>query len=436
MTVDSPYQKYDFNLYNKTIELAQKASQVGNVIQTIQGAMGEFEKIIESIISSFPQNDAPASFSSLLNLTMNFQVNLKTELGLVAENYRKLSDKLKGPWDWKEKFSTYERIKKQQIQEIFNIQTYRCFINFLIDAKNNCHFISQNEVFDDNKLRPFILVSDKLVSDRKKLLSLDYTQPINQILKQENRQNTVLPEYFEKIMYKLYYEKELEGAFRQCAGVTEMVEYVKYIGIIDFQLTDYILLSAIVKKYLRETTEPVWPQSQFDQLMFITGQYASSPIQWKMKFRSVYQSVPSENKVFIESLIALCIKIINNPTSKMNIQNMSICIAPGFIRKSAINDLTQSSHQLVFIAFSNMLTYAKELFPDLGMKFIESRYDQVMNPHTLYKDTFNEKLLKQPTTSRSPIASRSNRWVRQQSSIQTHKRSSAMLNRLSIKQLC
>ena len=73
----------------------------------------------------------------------------------------------------------------------------------------------------------------------------------------------------------------------------------------------------------------------------------------------LYEFVPNEKKTFIEYLIALCLKVIENPESKMNIQNMSICLAPSFIRKKG-DTIGSPSQQIIYSIFVNMLQYAEE----------------------------------------------------------------------------
>ncbi|ELP93125.1 hypothetical protein EIN_053800 [Entamoeba invadens IP1] len=384
---------YNKNLYSNIIELAQKASAIGTILKTVENTFLELENTLEGFLEQFPTNDTPGSFVSLVTLSLNANIAVRSQFTILSDKYRKFSEKLKNPWDWEELISSFDKIKTQQLHSIFNIHAYRCLEEFLRVIKTFGESDDIKVLLDDAKIRPFTSSADRLVNERKRLLNVEYMLPVTDLVKFEERPPTLLPLYFEKIMYKMYFEKgDMEGAFRQCAGKDEMEQYMQYFGVVDCRLMDHVLIAAILKKYLREAPSPVWPISLYDQLVEMTGQTGTNLAMWKMKFRALYNSVPTENKTFLEHFVALCLQICKNPTSKMSPKNLAICTAPGLIRNKPMNgDYIETPHQHVFVAFTNMLVCANDIFPQISMKFIESRLEEVLNPPSVFKDIFEAR---------------------------------------------
>ncbi|KAL7714065.1 Rho-GAP domain-containing protein [Entamoeba marina] len=439
MFVDSIFHKYDNNLYDDLIQLSQKANVLGNVLKGVESAFHSLEDSIETIINKLPSNNSSTSLISLLSLTMNTQIGLQTNISMLSDIYKKLGVALKQPWNWNEKLSDFEKIQKQQKHQIYNIKMYRSFVLYCKDMVSYFETSPTTPSLDTKKLRPFVNVSERLISERESCVAVDYTKSLEEIGRIENRQPHLLPLGFERIMYSLYYTTDdIEGVFRQCGGMVEMTEYLNFIRVVDFKLADPVLLAALLKKYIRETELPIWPLNCYEQLMQISATYVNNPTQWKMKFRTLYAAVPERNRSFLEYFIALCLKITENKTSKMNINNLSTCIAPGLIRKLVCNNTNVlQDTQSGFIAFGFMLTYAKELFSGIDMKFIDGRKDEIINPPSLYKDVFEEKknlrVTRTPLSSRTPIVSRpANRpFLNGQ-----HKRTSMSIDKMTIKSLC
>ena len=423
MEKTNPLYQYQTNLFTQMADLSLKAKQISQELEKLQFTITEFEKSIYKTLEQFPENDLSNSFVSLLKKNLDIQTVAKTHLSCVTTSYKSFSEKLKGRWDWTEVMSETDKLKKQQMKEIFNIHSYRCFAKLLNDMSKLFDISINKEVLQD-----FNKTSEQLMNDRVKSLEMNYNTPLTYILQHEERGMNTLPIAFEKMMYKLYYDpSDIEGAFRQNGGVTEMIEYMNLIGVVDVELMDYILISALIKKFLRETSEPIWPNELYDKLISITSNYNSNSNKWKSKFLKLYETIPQQNKVFIEHLIALCLKIVNNPTSKMTFQNMSICIAPSFIRKVEESS-QQTTHQACFSSFMNMLQNADELFPNINSLFQVNKYQNIVDPPTLYKETFHEKKFKYNTSNNTSV----NRHKRRAVSYMPLKTTGI----LSIKDLC
>ncbi|ELP93365.1 hypothetical protein EIN_057700 [Entamoeba invadens IP1] len=374
---------YDYTVYPKMVELASKASQVGNTLKLLENTLKTFEDSLESIMEHVNPNGNPTSLENIVRINLFVQSNVKTQLSMLQAIYRNFSEKLKQPWDWEEEFSTNEVVKKQQLQEIFNIQMYRCLTSFLIDLKGFKPPMP-SDLLDDTKMKPIINISERLRNERVKHLSVNYTTSPQEIIKTENRPTSLLPLYIERIMYRLYYSKDVEGVFRLCAAKSSIEQYIKYIGVIDFRMTDYVLVGGIIKKIMRDMKKPIWPIELFEDLIAITQDH--SDIDWVTNFKTLYEPIQQENKAFLEGLIALCLKIIENPTSKMDFNSLAICVGPAVIRtERSLKDLKT---QFVIEAFEKMLRNAKQIFTDLETFFIQSLYDDVMYPPTTYKETF------------------------------------------------
>ena len=234
-------------------------------------------------------------------------------------------------------------------------------------------------------------------------------------MKQENRPPTLLPMQFEKIMYCIKYNKQNDmlGVFRTSSGKLELNEYFQYIAMVDMNLLDATMLSSLLKKFMRETTKPLWPEKHFSQLIEITKEYtgdiksknqANNNISlWKMKFRKLYSNVDTTERTFLEYLISLCLHIVNDPSSKMDIPSLAVCIAPGLIRRTpTTTDVTEVKASIT--SFQNMLSNANELFSQLQMKFIDSRKNEILKPVTFYSQTFNESKKKFNIFKVNPIS--------------------------------
>ncbi|ELP83765.1 hypothetical protein EIN_469990 [Entamoeba invadens IP1] len=387
-----------------TIELAQKATIVANSLRMVDTSFNDFSLALEGSTSKLPFNDTPASFLSLVDLCQSVNTAMRNTLSVYHEAFRALSDSLKKPWEWKEEFSSHTLIKSEQMQQVFNVHTYTCLTKYITSLKNN----QQGELraaLDESLVKPFTFVSDRLVSERVKQLQRDYNQPVDTILKLEGKPKMFLPEGIERLMYQVYFSTEsMEGVFRQCAGKSEMEQYFKYIGVVDFDLIDGVLACALIKKYIREISEPIWPVELYDQLINITENFGGNLAMWKMKFRGMYNTVPDQNKTFLEYFVPLCLKIVEHKTSKMNVNNLAICVGPAVIRKSAMTEGMFS--QYVFLAFTNILTAALDIFPQIQLKFIDSRIKEVCSPSSLYIDTFGKKVSKNKRGAKTPTVMR------------------------------
>ena len=424
---ESPYSKYNLNLYETMIELAIKANNITETLQTVQQSINDFDKIVENVIIKYPENENIFSFQELLKSTINMNQQIKSQLQLLSENYRNIGKNLKEPWEWKEKLCETDKLRKQQMKEIFDIHCYRQITKYIEDMRSN-----QNINISENKIETFKINGERIIEERKKLMENKYEKPVREIIMNEHKDKSKLPIYFEKMMYKLYYDKgEIEGIFRQCAGVDEMNEYFDLIGIADFDLMDYILISAMLKKYLREGPDPIWPQELYENLIDITTKYSQNSQQWCIHFQFLYMKVPEENRTFIEYFIALCLKIIDNPTSKMTLQNLSICIAPGFFRKLTNDNVSHSSHQVIFTAFVNLMKFADDIFIDIDKRFDSTKYNLIMKSElTSYTETFHERRLKFDENTQSKFGTRIHKRRKQSQNI------IPKTNHLTFKDLC
>ncbi|ELP91590.1 hypothetical protein EIN_129300 [Entamoeba invadens IP1] len=354
----------------KMQNLSKKAFQVSQILKQLDESLTDFILSVTDIADNYSPNNNTTSLQNLVRLIFTVESAQKPSFQKLSESYGKLSFSLVDQFNWEETVSTVNAIKEQQLLEINNIHVYRSLTQFVAELRE---WDPTPPIFitEPNIVKSFVYTADRLVKERKKDLDLEFKKTLHQAVLDDGRPPTMVPSYIERVMYQLYYDtKDMEGAFRVCSGKTEMDEYVKYLNVIDIRRLGSGLLSGIIKKFVRESTTPIWPEVIYDQLLDITKQFSNNVPLWKMRFRNLYNGVQPENKAFIEKFISLLLRVINNKTSKMDYSGMSTCVAVGLIRRSecdytvSIQNIEEfaEKQRLSILAFKIMLEHANDLF--------------------------------------------------------------------------
>ena len=228
--------------------------------------------------------------------------------------------------------------------------------------------LSAQRVVDDAAVKPFAVTADRLIKERREQLATSEMRPLKALLQHERRPETLLPAQYDRVMYALYfYPRNVEGVFRVNSGKVETDEYMRFLPLLDLRNADHVLLGGLLKKYLRETEQPVWPESLYDPLIRATADHATSLPRWKVKARQLIASLPAPNKVFLTSLVALCLRMAQNETSRMTLDAIAQCLGPAVIRKNAAGP-AEVARDLphVFKAFFLMLVHASAASSSAG----------------------------------------------------------------------
>ena len=127
------YQKYDTNCYNLMVDLGNASKAIVHNIENMYTMFSGFSEVLENIIKQVPSNTIPTSFQSLLSKVMKCNFQITSLMTTIPKIYQNLSDNLDNRNVWEEKLSSVERIKNQQLQEMYNIQLYRSLALFVND---------------------------------------------------------------------------------------------------------------------------------------------------------------------------------------------------------------------------------------------------------------------------------------------------------------
>ena len=167
-----------------------------------------------------------------------------------------------------------------------------------------------------------------VVKERKSLCSLTNCHNLKELMKKERNE---IPLFMYKVMSALYNSTDsYEGVFRVCSDTDTLNSLMENVGLIDLTLLDNIDLASMVKKFIRDLEEPIWPSSSTGNLITETESVMSkkkSDDEWKIEINVLIDQMPNENKNFLKYLLALFKKIANDESSNMDENNIAICLA-------------------------------------------------------------------------------------------------------------
>ena len=219
---------------------------------------------------------------------------------------------------------------------------------------------------------------------------------IKQLISEDNLTEYELPLHLHKMMYFLYTTGyETTGVFRLSERADTVALYAKYPGMIDYSPKNTILISAALKKIMRDLPEPVVSSELFDEIIKLTSEYEQNrykeeenpkAMKFEMKNNPYLNPMKSETSplyIFLSKIkvlfsnntivctvfkyfMELCVKITSGP-SLMTSNNLAICLGPCLLvdRKSSLENMTSiTSFMQILIdnysyVFSDKTVYTK-----------------------------------------------------------------------------
>ncbi|KAL7711990.1 hypothetical protein QTN25_010344 [Entamoeba marina] len=82
-----------------------------------------------------------------------------------------------------------------------------------------------------------------------------------------------------RVIYLLAHTHLYKGVFRQIQ-VNVVESYSKLIGVLDLQTVDNIILSSVIRKFLRDLKEPIWSPELLQTFINITCEFEKDRPNW------------------------------------------------------------------------------------------------------------------------------------------------------------
>ncbi|EDR23252.1 hypothetical protein EDI_121890 [Entamoeba dispar SAW760] len=381
-------ERYGSNKYQAMEQLSINANQITQTFKTLIPLIQSFHTKIENLRIRVPKASSLTSIYHELLIISHTNEVLIDVFKIYETSLDKLSVSLKNKNSWDENISSVPDIAMQQNNMISNISLFQSLSSYINNLSPISHqMIKFNKIMeeeDSNELETAVL---SVINERKKLLNTNYSQQIDEIIKNENEE---VPLPILKAMYGIYFTpRSLEGVFRQCPDSRSLESYAKLIGVIDVQATDVVNLSGVIRKFLRDLSTPIWPQSLLQPMLSITMNNSTNEEVWVDKTRELTCQLPKANASILKHLLALCGRITNCPESKMDNYNIAVCLGLStLISKNDIQTIGQQTGNIIK-TFELMVKNKEVIFTDIGDCFKRRVNDVIIPP--IYHDIFFNK---------------------------------------------
>eukprot|EP00475_Leptophrys_vorax_P039176 TRINITY_DN7029_c0_g1_i1.p1 TRINITY_DN7029_c0_g1~~TRINITY_DN7029_c0_g1_i1.p1 ORF type:complete len:884 (-),score=242.41 TRINITY_DN7029_c0_g1_i1:63-2363(-) len=189
-----------------------------------------------------------------------------------------------------------------------------------------------------------LVVSPEEIQGKKKKIratsvlggSMLFNLSLNDLMdfQSEDNPDAKVPKLFEQLMIAFHKLKgcETEGIFRIACDTNEMNLVIAHLESENYDCLEQVksphVISNVLKKWLRELKEPVFPYQYYPQ--YCTMAHSSVD---EAALVGLLESFPLVNRLIIVDLLAvLRMTSQNGSVTKMNLENLGICITPGLVR--------------------------------------------------------------------------------------------------------
>ncbi|EKE40110.1 hypothetical protein ENUP19_0001G0003 [Entamoeba nuttalli] len=379
-------ERYSKNYVHYMKNISEKAKQVSDELIELIPIINEFQKSIEEMKTEVNQSASQMSlFHELLIISStnkSFIEILKTyENGIIN-----LSSSLVQQNSWGETLSFVDDIKMQQTQMISNIISFQSFAKYIINTVNvRMEMNNYSSILQEEDCAQLQSAVTSLVNERKNLLNINYNFNTSSIIEKDEIPLPIL-----KAMYSLYFSRRsLEGVFRISTDVNVIDNYMDFIGIIDTQTITNVDIANVIRKFFNTLNFPIWPKELLPSLLNCTKENENNSSIWIDNVRQLGSQIPKFNSLLLKHLLALCGKIAQTSSSKMDEYNLAVCIAIStLVEKDDVQTAAKEIKTLIK-AFEMMIKNRALIFPDVYDCFRKS-VNKILSP-PIYRDIFSNK---------------------------------------------
>ncbi|ELP91219.1 hypothetical protein EIN_150960 [Entamoeba invadens IP1] len=346
-------------------DISQQLVKVSETITLLKSHLNSLSNMVTN--SSYE-----SSYSNTLKASTAYQTLVSDSLKNIGGIFEKLSQDLKYNLSLDDiTCSDDPEISKIHQNKKSNICRYAAISSFALRIDKYFPTIGKGGQFD--------AVAKKVMKEFREdtEASVSYrTKTLRQILDDEKTPPTRLPVGIERIMTTIANsEGDKTTLFRLSSDTERINNYFDEIRIVDTKTLDNTVLSSILKKFIRDLPQPIWPEEFLQPLVKVMESEDKNKV--INDIRRLIIKFPIENQIFIRRLLLLCKNVTNTKDTKMNSQAIAVCLAPGLMRKADMGFTSIAVIAPVLNnALSTMIDYQEEIFEIESLKTIEVLSEQ------------------------------------------------------------
>ncbi|KAL7716422.1 RhoGAP domain containing protein [Entamoeba marina] len=335
----------------KCKEVSQKLGECVSSIKMIESDLNSISKIV-------PSNNQQYNMHKLVQKSSSYQVIIADNIRTISSFYERMRNDFESNIILdKLQLSDYSETHEFQEIQRKNIYRYNALTSFCVRADKLFPSFEKCDGYEETNKKITKEFKDNVTAN-----TLYKGNSLEQILVEEHLPSNRMPIAIERIMTSLFYSSQSKQTlFRLSIDTDRLNNLYNDIRLIETRRMSNTELSSLLKKFIRDLPEPIWPEDLLYPLVKVMETDCLETIIENMK--KLIKKLPDANKTFIGNLLCLCEDVINSKNSKMSSQSIAVCLAPGLMRKQ---DMSFTSIAVVApvlnYAFSIMINQRKELF--------------------------------------------------------------------------